>query len=67
MDEALRRRMEAAELPFTVSEHIPNSRAALRVTELARDAGLHEALHDRLMHAYWGEAEDEEPDGAAEA
>ena len=50
--------MEAAELPFTVSEHIPNSRAALRVTELARDAGLHEALHDRLMHAYWGEGED---------
>jgi len=50
--------MEAAELPFTLSEHVPNSRAALRVTELARDAGLHEALHDRLMHAYWGEGED---------
>jgi predicted DsbA family dithiol-disulfide isomerase len=50
--------MEAAELPFTLSEHIPNSRAALRVAELARDAGVHEALHDRLMHAYWGEGED---------
>ena len=50
--------MEEAELPFRLSEHIPNSRAALRVTELARDAGMHEALHDRLMHAYWGEAED---------
>jgi len=48
--------MEAAELPFTLSEHIPNSRAALRVTELARDAGLHEVLHDRLMDAYWAEA-----------
>ena len=50
--------MAAADLPFTLSEHIPNSRAALRVAELARDAGLHEALHDRLMHAYWGEGED---------
>jgi len=50
--------MEAAELPFTLSEHIPNSRAALRVTELARDAGLHEVLHDRLMDAYWAEGED---------
>ena len=48
--------MDAAELPFTLSEHIPNSRAALRVAELARDAGLHEALHDRLMDAYWAEA-----------
>jgi predicted DsbA family dithiol-disulfide isomerase len=50
--------MEAAKLPFTLSEHIPNSRAALRVTELARDAGLHEALHDRLMDAYWAEGQD---------
>ena len=50
--------MAAADLPFTLSEHIPNSRAALRVAELARDAGLHDALHDRLMHAYWGEGED---------
>jgi predicted DsbA family dithiol-disulfide isomerase len=50
--------MEAAGLPFTLSEHIPNSRAALRVAELARDAGVHEVLHDRLMHAYWGEGED---------
>jgi predicted DsbA family dithiol-disulfide isomerase len=57
-DELLRRRMEAAELPFTLSEHIPNSRAALRVTELARDAGLHEALHDLLMNAYWADGED---------
>ena len=50
--------MEAAGLPFTLSEHIPNSRAALRLAELARHAGLHEALHGRLMHAYWGEGED---------
>jgi predicted DsbA family dithiol-disulfide isomerase len=28
---------------------------ALRVTELARDRGLHEAVHDRLMDAFWAE------------
>jgi predicted DsbA family dithiol-disulfide isomerase len=50
--------MEAAGLPFTLSEHIPNSRQGLRVTELARDRGLHEPLHDRLMDAYWARGED---------
>ena len=29
---------------------------ALRVTELARERGLHGAVHDRLMDAYWAEA-----------
>ena len=28
---------------------------ALRVTELARERGLHAAVHDRLMDAYWTE------------
>jgi predicted DsbA family dithiol-disulfide isomerase len=37
---------------------VPNSRAALRLTELARDLGLHGQLHDRLMEAYWAEAKD---------
>ena len=37
-------------------EVVPNSMAALRLTELARDQGLHGALHDRLMDAYWAEA-----------
>jgi predicted DsbA family dithiol-disulfide isomerase len=36
-------------------EVVPNSMNALRVTELARDRGLHEPVHDRLMDAYWGE------------
>jgi predicted DsbA family dithiol-disulfide isomerase len=31
---------------------------ALRVTELARERGLHLAVHDRLMDAYWAEAQD---------
>jgi predicted DsbA family dithiol-disulfide isomerase len=39
-------------------EVVPNSRAALRVTELARDRGLHERMHDRLMDAYWSESVD---------
>ena len=29
---------------------------ALRVTELARERGLHATVHDRLMDAYWTEA-----------
>lgn len=39
-------------------EVVPNSLAALRLTELARDAGRHPELHDRLMEAYWEHAED---------
>jgi predicted DsbA family dithiol-disulfide isomerase len=37
-------------------DRVPNSHKALEVTELARDTGLHEPVHDRLMHAYWSEA-----------
>lgn len=36
-------------------EVVPNSQKALQVTELARDRGLHEPVHTRLMHAYWSE------------
>jgi predicted DsbA family dithiol-disulfide isomerase len=36
-------------------EVVPNSKLALRLTELARDRGLHEPVHDRLMEAYWAE------------
>ena len=44
-------------------EIVPNSRLALRLTELARDRGLHEQVHDRLMEAYWAEGRDiGEPD-----
>lgn len=35
-----------------------NSRAALRLTELARERGLHKPCHDRLMDAYWDEGQD---------
>jgi predicted DsbA family dithiol-disulfide isomerase len=37
---------------------VPNSQKALHVTELARDRGLHEAVHSRLMRAYWSEGAD---------
>ena len=37
-------------------EIVPSSRKALEVTELARDLGLHEPVHTRLMDAYWSEA-----------
>jgi predicted DsbA family dithiol-disulfide isomerase len=30
---------------------------ALRLNELAREHGLHEPMHDRLMDAYWAEAQ----------
>lgn len=39
-------------------EVVPNSRLALRLTELARDLGRHTEVHDRLMDAYWAEGLD---------
>ena len=35
---------------------VPNTKAALRLGELARGHGLHDAFHDRVMAAYWTEA-----------
>jgi predicted DsbA family dithiol-disulfide isomerase len=57
-DTHLRMLFERNGLVFNPPEVMPNSRAALRVTELARDRGLHEAMHDRLMDAVWANAED---------
>jgi predicted DsbA family dithiol-disulfide isomerase len=37
---------------------VPNTRAALRLGEHARGHGLHRALHDRVMDAYWAESRD---------
>ena len=36
----------------------PRSLDALRLTEHARERGLHASFHDRLMDAYWTEAQD---------
>ena len=43
-------------LPFNPPDVIPNSFDALRLTELARDRGLHEPFHDALMDAHWSQA-----------
>jgi predicted DsbA family dithiol-disulfide isomerase len=56
--EHTRRAIEAAGLTYNPPAVIPNSRKALEVTEFARDADLHDSLHDRLMRAYWSEAAD---------
>ena len=47
--------IEGAGFPYRPPPTIPNSRKALAVTELAREHGLHEAVHDRLMRAYWSD------------
>jgi predicted DsbA family dithiol-disulfide isomerase len=45
-------------LVYNPPEIVPNTMQALRVTELARDRGLHPPVHDRLMEAYWAEGQD---------
>ncbi len=56
MPDHVRRMFERAGLDYNPNpEIVPNSRLALRLTELARDRGLHEPVHDRLMDAYWAE------------
>ena len=52
----LRDRFAAAGLEYNRPEIVPNTRLALRMSELARERGLHDAFHDRLMDAYWSEA-----------
>ncbi len=37
---------------------MPNSNRALRLTELARDRGAHDALHTRLITGYWSRRRD---------
>jgi len=51
-------RFAAASLEYNRPPIVPNTRLALRLTELAREQGLHEQFHDRLMDAYWSEATD---------
>jgi predicted DsbA family dithiol-disulfide isomerase len=57
--ERLKGQFESLGLVYNPPPHVvPNTRKALRLTELARERGLHEAMHDRLMEAYWEEAQD---------
>ena len=45
-------------LPYNPNpDVVPNSMRAQQLTELARDLGRHTAVHDRLMDAYWSEAQ----------
>jgi predicted DsbA family dithiol-disulfide isomerase len=57
VDNHMRAVFERNGLLFNPPDVTPNSRTALRVTELARDHGVHEALHDRLMDATWRDGE----------
>src|SRR5262245_18928067 len=50
--------VEAAGLTYDPSPKLPNTLHALQATELARDRGLHEPVHTRLMHSYWSEGKD---------
>ena len=55
--ERTRQMVEATGLAYNPPpDVVPNSRQALELTELAREKGLHDEVHTRLMHAYWTEA-----------
>ncbi len=54
----LRERFAAVGLEYDRPPVVPNTRLALRLSELARERGLHEGFHARLMEAYWSEATD---------
>src|SRR3954469_14334779 len=52
----IRTRFEEQGLVYNPPQHVvPNTRNALRLTELARERGLGAQMHDRLMDAYWEE------------
>jgi predicted DsbA family dithiol-disulfide isomerase len=57
-DDPLHGSFAEAGLVYNRPDVVPNTRLALRLTELARDEGLHEPFHDRLMDAYWSQATD---------
>ena len=55
----LRERFEEEGLAYSPNpDVVPRTLDALRLTELARDAGMHEQFHDRLMDAYWRDGAD---------
>jgi predicted DsbA family dithiol-disulfide isomerase len=55
----LRERFAEEGLEYAPNEDVvPRTLDALRLTELARDLGVHEQVHDRLMDAYWRDGAD---------
>jgi predicted DsbA family dithiol-disulfide isomerase len=63
IEERTRAVIESAGFPYAPPATIPNSRRALAVTELARERGVHEEVHDRVMRAYWSEGREIGDDG----
>lgn len=58
-EDNLRRRFEQDDLIYNPPPEIAsNTIPALRLTELARAQGKHDVVHDRLMVAYWEQAQD---------
>ncbi len=55
--ERTKRLFEAQGLVHNPPEIAPRSLDALRLTEHARAQGIHDRFHDRLMDAYWSEAQ----------
>jgi predicted DsbA family dithiol-disulfide isomerase len=59
MEAQMRQRFAAEGLEYNPNpDVIPNAFDALRLTELARELGRHDEIHDRLMDAYWRDAVD---------
>jgi predicted DsbA family dithiol-disulfide isomerase len=56
--ERTRQLFETHGLTYNPPAHAPRSLGALRLTEHARAQDLHRPCHDRLMDAYWAEAQD---------
>jgi predicted DsbA family dithiol-disulfide isomerase len=58
MQDQMRARFEQQGLTYNPApDVVPNTRLAQQLTELARERGLGAQMHDRLMDAYWAEAQ----------
>lgn len=59
MHEAVRGMHEDAQMVYNPNpDVVPNTRRALELIEWARTKGAHDALHERVMEAYWTEGRD---------
>jgi predicted DsbA family dithiol-disulfide isomerase len=57
--DAVRRMNEEAGLVYNPHpERVPNTRRALELAEWARARGAYDAVHERIMDAYWSEGRD---------
>jgi predicted DsbA family dithiol-disulfide isomerase len=53
------RRLAAEEgIPYDTQDSIPNTHKAMALAESARDAGLHQTVHEAVFRAYFGEGRD---------